>query len=104
MDKQNKIRHTWIHHAKWGDPTRKLEGIGEVEWHSLTENGKVEIVDIRFGDKLYEDVPISELEPIDMKEHSHHKRSKRRKKKNESSIKEMLDDIILDVLKDNNAE
>lgn len=103
MDKQNKIRHTWIHHAKWGDPTRKLEGIGEVEWHSLTENGKVEFVDIRFGDKLYEDVPITDLKPIDMKEHSHNKKA-RRKKKSESSIKEMLDDIILDVLKGKDAK
>lgn len=38
-----------------------------------------------------------------MKEHSHNKKA-RRKKKTESSIKEMLDDIILDVLKGKDAK
>ena len=75
-------------------------GIGVVEWHSLTEDGKVEIVDIRFGKKLYEDVPISELEPVKIKEHSHHKKQKRKKKtENMNTMKEMLDQIILTQLK-----
>tara|TARA_A100001201_G_scaffold135809_1_gene124339 strand:- start:4323 stop:4550 length:228 start_codon:yes stop_codon:yes gene_type:complete len=75
-----------------------------VEWHSLTEDGRVDIVDIRFGDTLYEDVPVSDLEPIEVKEHNHHKKSKRKKKTSETSIKEMLDDIILDVLKGKDAK
>ena len=47
MDKYNKsIQHTWFHHATWGSPERKNEGVGKVTWHSLSEDGKVEIVDI----------------------------------------------------------
>ena len=91
-----------MHHAKWGDPTKRHMGVGVVEWHSLTEDGKVEVVDIRFGKKLYENVPVSELDPIEMKEHSHN-RSKRKKKKNEmNTMKEMLDQIILSKLKESN--
>ena len=54
MDKYNKsIQHNWFHHATWGSPKRKNEGLGKVLWHSLTEDGKVERVDIQFGDKVY---------------------------------------------------
>ena len=95
MSKQDKIKHTWLHHAKWGDPTKRHVGIGVVEWHDLNENNEVTKVDIRFGKTLYEDVPITDLEPVKVNEHSHHKR----KKKKKSSMKEMLDDIIMDTVK-----
>jgi len=87
-----------MHHARWGDPTKRHVGIGVVEWHSLTEDGKVEIVDIRFGKKLYENVPVDKLEPIEMKEHSH--KSKRKKKKSNESMKDILDNMILSKLRE----
>ena len=99
MDKQDKIKHQWMHHAKWGDPTKRHMGVGVVEWHSLTEDGKVEIVDIRFGKTLYENVPVNKLEPVEMNEHSHN-RSKRKKKKKAESMKDMLDQMILSKLKE----
>ena len=47
MDKYNKsVQHNWFHHATWGDSKYKSEGVGKVLWHSLTESGKVEVVDI----------------------------------------------------------
>ena len=93
-----------MHHAKWGDPTKRHMGVGVVEWHSLTEDGKVEVCDIRFGDKLFEDVPVSELKPIRMKEHSHNRKPKRKKKNEDmNTMKEMLDQIILSKLKESNS-
>ena len=92
-----------MHHAKWGDPTKRHMGVGVVEWHSLTEDGKVEVCDIRFGNKLFEDVPVSELKPIRMKEHSHNRKPKRKKKNEDmNTMKEMLDQIILSKLKESN--
>ena len=47
MDIYNKsIQHTWFHHATWGSPKYKNEGVGEVLWHSLTEDGKVEFKEV----------------------------------------------------------
>ena len=93
-----------MHHAKWGDPTKRHMGVGVVEWHSLTEDGKVEVCDIRFGDKLFEDVPVSQLKPIRMKEHSHNRKPKRKKKNEDmNTMKEMLDQIILSKLKESNS-
>ena len=53
MDKYNKsVQHNWFR----GTPN-KSEGVGKVLWlHSLTESGKVEVVDIKFGNKTYENV------------------------------------------------
>ena len=92
-----------MHHAKWGAPTKRHMGVGVVEWHSLTEDGKVEIVDIRFGKKLYENVPVSELDPIEMKEHSHNRTKPKKKKNDMNTMKEMLDQIILSKLKESNS-
>ena len=103
MSKQDKIKHTWLHHAKWGDPTKRHVGIGVVEWHDLNENNQVTTVDIRFGKKLYEDVPITELEPVKVNEHSHKRKPKKMKRK-KSSMKEMVDSIIIDALKGKDAK
>ena len=66
MDKYNKsIQHQWFHHATWGDSKYKNEGVGKVLWHSLTEDGKVEIVKIKFGNKIYDNVNVKHLNPID---------------------------------------
>ena len=77
MDKYNKsVQHQWFHHATWGDSKYKNEGVGKVLWHSLTENGKVEIVKIKFGNKIYDNVNVKHLNPIDEGSHSHPKREK----------------------------
>jgi len=72
MDTYNKsVQHNWFHHATWGDSKYKNEGVGEVIWHSLTESGKVEVVNIKFGNKVYEGVSVKHLNPIKMQEHRH---------------------------------
>ena len=77
MDKYNKsVQHQWFHHATWGSPKYKNEGVGKVLWHSLTEDGKVEIVKIKFGNKIYDNVNVNHLNPIDEGSHSHPKRKK----------------------------
>ena len=90
MDTYNKsVQHQWFHHATWGSSKYKNEGIGEVTWHSLTEDGKVEFCNIKFGNKTYENVSVEHLNPVKIQEHSHkNKRSgkeldDKKKKKNE---------------------
>ena len=92
MDKYNKsVQHQWFHHATWGDSKYKNEGIGEVLWHSLTEDGRVETVNIKFGNKVYEGVSVKHLKPTKMQEHMHKRtgkelddKKKKKKKSNES--------------------
>ena len=75
MDKYNKsVQHNWFHHATWGDSKYKNEGVGKVLWHSLTESGEVEVVKIKFGNKVYENVSVKHLNPTDLQEHSHNTR------------------------------
>ena len=96
MDKYNKsVQHQWFHHATWGDSKYKNEGIGEVLWHSLTEDGKVEVVNIKFGNKTYENVSVKHLNPTDESHHSHKRTGtelKKKKKVKEGMIK--LKDMI----------
>ena len=88
MDKYNKsIQHQWFHHATWGSPKYKNEGVGEVIWHSLTEDGKVEIVDIKFGNKTYENVSVKHLNPVQEKSHGH-PRKKKKKVENKMTVEE----------------
>ena len=82
MDKYNKsVQHNWFHHATWGDSKYKSEGVGKVLWHSLTEDGKVEVVDIKFGNKTYENVSVKHLNQTDESSHSHKRTGKELKKK-----------------------
>ena len=59
--------------------------MGEVTWHSLTEDGKVEIVDIKFGNKTYENVNVKHLKPIKMEAHGHPAADKDDEKKDEKA-------------------
>ena len=93
MDKYNKsIQHNWFHHATWGSPKYKNEGVGKVLWHSLTEDGKVEFVNIKFNEHTYKNVKVEHLNPIDESSHNHPKRSgkelldKKKKKVKEITI------------------
>ena len=64
-------------------------GVGKVLWHSLTEDGKVERVNIKFGKSVYEDVDVRHLNPIDEGSHSHPKR-----KKDDDKKKKMKEIVI----------
>ena len=89
MDKYNKsVQHQWFHHATWGSPKYEHMGVGEVTWHSLTEDGKVEIVDIKFGNKTYENVSVKHLKPIKMEAHGHPAADKDEDEKDE--VKEIM--------------
>ena len=90
MDKYNKsVQHQWFHHATWGDSKYKNDGVGKVLWQSLTENCKVEIVKIKFGNKIYDNVNVKHLNPIDEASHSHPKR-----KKDDDKKKKMKEIVI----------
>tara|TARA_R100000805_G_C3546799_1_gene60009 strand:+ start:116 stop:340 length:225 start_codon:yes stop_codon:yes gene_type:complete len=64
--------------------------VGEVTWHSLTEDGKVEIVDIKFGNKTYENVNVKHLKPIKMEAHGHPAADKDDEKKVEKVKTEIM--------------
>ena len=70
--------------------------MGKVLWHSLTEDGRVEIVKIKFGNKIYDNVNVKHLNPIDEGSHSHPKRKKNadKKKKQESKMGLKLEELV----------
>ena len=70
--------------------------MGKVLWHSLTEDGRVEIVKIKFGNKIYDNVNVKHLNPIDEGSHSHPKRKKNadKKKKQESKMGLKLEQLV----------
>ncbi len=60
----------------------------------MTEDGKVEIVDIRFGNTIYRNVSVNRLEPIDEASHSHPRSGKElddKKKKRNKMTKEIAE-------------
>ena len=105
MDKYNKsVQHQWFHHATWGSPKYKNEGVGEVTWHSLTEDGKVEFCDIKFGDKFYENVNVKLLNPIELQEHRHNRTSKELDdKRKKIKVKEMTNEETLNLFLEKNV-
>ena len=65
--------------------------MGEVLWHSLTEDGKVERVKIKFGKNVYENVSVDHLKPLKMEAHGHSPEEEKpvgkKKKKTEGNLK-----------------
>tara|TARA_R110002074_G_scaffold13132_1_gene47301 strand:- start:1127 stop:1297 length:171 start_codon:yes stop_codon:yes gene_type:complete len=55
-------------------------GEGKVMTHTLTEDGSIEYYTVKFGNKLYEDVPAEKLKVTKVKEHSHGPKRKKKKK------------------------
>ena len=53
----------------------------------MTESGKVEVVDIKFGNKTYENVSVKHLNPTDEGSHSHKRTSKELGVKKEEKVK-----------------
>ena len=47
-DEKDIVGHTWLTHVKRKDSA--LEEVGKVMWHSLDENGKIEIYDVEWPD------------------------------------------------------
>tara|TARA_B100002019_G_scaffold17330_2_gene13602 strand:- start:3556 stop:4035 length:480 start_codon:yes stop_codon:yes gene_type:complete len=68
-------------------------------WHSLTESGEVEIVNIKFGNKVYEGVSVKHLKPIKMQEHSHKRTGKELDDKKKKKVKENIMNENVDELK-----
>ena len=47
---------------------------GKVIWHTLTESGKMELYDMKFGDTIIANIPANEIQPTLFLEHSSSKR------------------------------
>ena len=62
-------------------------------WHSLTENGKVEVVNIKFGNKTYENVSVKHLNPTDESSHSHKRTGKELDDKKKKKTQEIIETI-----------
>ena len=65
----------------------------------MTESGKVEVVDIKFGNKTYENVSVKHLNPTDEGSHSHKRTSKelgvkKKKSKKESVMSSKLEELV----------
>jgi hypothetical protein len=65
----------------------------------LTESGKVEVVDIKFGNKTYENVSVKHLNPTDEASHSHKRTSKelgvkKKKSKKENVMSSKLEELV----------
>ena len=65
----------------------------------MTESGKVEVVDIKFGNKTYENVSVKHLKPTDEASHSHKRTSKelgvkKKKSKKESVMSSKLEELV----------
>ena len=104
MDKYNKsVQHQWFHHATWGSPKYKNEGVGEVTWHSLTENGKVEFCNIKFGNKTYENVNVKHLNPLKMESHKHSRHGDELDDKKKKKVKEMTNEEKLNLFLEKNV-
>tara|TARA_Y100000310_G_scaffold296176_1_gene328210 strand:- start:395 stop:598 length:204 start_codon:yes stop_codon:yes gene_type:complete len=52
------------------------EGIGKVVWHSLTPEGVVDVLDIKFENRLYRNVPLGEVVSEQQQTHEHRARDK----------------------------
>jgi hypothetical protein len=55
-------------------------GEGTVVEHTLTEDGSIEYYTVKFGNKLYENVPSDKLKVTKTEEHSHGTKRKKKKK------------------------
>ena len=42
---------------------------GKVVWHTLTESGKMELYDMKFGDTIIANIPANEIQPTLFLEH-----------------------------------
>ena len=71
--KQNKeITHNWATHMEWKSSTHKEKYgniIGEVNHHTLLEDGSITHYDVKFGEKIIKNIPSDKL--IVVKEQSH---------------------------------
>ena len=68
-------------------------------WHSLSEDGKVEIVDIKFGDKTYKNISVDQLKPVKMEQHSHpadNDKKKKKKKVNIENLKSIVKEAMIE--------
>ena len=52
------------------------EGIGKVVWHNLTSEGVVDVLDIKFDNRLYRNVPVDEVISEQEQKHEHRARGK----------------------------
>jgi len=67
LGKANEVKHDCATHVK----ELSTGKVGEVISHSLTEDGNIEYYDIDIEGNLKENVPVSQLEVVDMVEHMH---------------------------------
>ena len=73
--KQNKeITHNWATHMEWKSSTYKEKYgdiIGEVNHHTLLEDGSITHYDVKFGEKIIKNIPSDKLIVVKEQSHSH---------------------------------
>ena len=73
--KQNKeITHNWATHMEWKSSTHKEKYgdiIGEVNHHTLLEDGSITHYDVQFGDKTIKNIPSDKLLAVKEQSHKH---------------------------------
>ena len=93
LGKANEVKHDCATHVK----ELSTGKVGEVISHSLTEDGSVEYYDIDIEGSLKENVPVSQLEVVDMVEHMHSaaKRDDKLKKHKAKKLEEEGDKVTM---------
>ena len=51
---------------------KKENAVGQVLWHSLNENGKIGVYDMKFGNTVVRNLLAEDIEPTIVKEHGDH--------------------------------
>ena len=49
----------------------KENAVGKVLWHSLNQEGKIGIYDMKFGNTIVRNLLSEDVEPTNVKEHKH---------------------------------
>ena len=72
---QNKeIEHNWATHMEWKSSTHKEKYgniIGEVNHHTLLEDGSITHYDVKFGNKIIKNIPADKLSIVKEQSHKH---------------------------------